>query len=72
MRFVGFILSGLFFHIVRKLGLFEGIFDVHSVRLNWIHHVARFIWTQSKIAVVHFKRKVESEVEWTTEYQFFL
>ena len=72
MRFMGFILSGLFFRIFRKLGFFEGIFDVHSLCLNWIHHVAGFIWTENKIAVVHFKRKVESEVEWTTEYQFFL
>ena len=46
--------------------------DAHSLRLNWIHHAAGFIWTEGKIAVVHFKRKVESEVKWTTEYQFFL
>ena len=62
MRFMGFVLSGLFFHIFRKLGLLEGIFDVHFLRLNWIHHTAGFIRTQSKIAVVQFKRKVESEV----------
>ena len=62
MRFMGFILSGLFYHILRKFRFFEGIFDVHSLRLNRIHNAAGFIWTQSKIAVVHFERKIESEV----------
>ena len=72
MRFMGFILSELFFRIFRKLGFFEGIFDVHSLRLNRIHHFAGFIWSQSKTAAVHFKRKIESEVKWITEYEFFL
>ena len=62
MCFMSFILSMLYFRIFRKLGFFEGVFGVHFLRLNRIHHFAGFIWSQSKIAAVHFKRKVNSEV----------
>ena len=59
MRFMGVILSRLFFCIIRKYGVSKGIFDVHYMRLNWIHHVTGFIWTQSKTPVLHFERKTE-------------
>ena len=58
----------IFFRITWKYRFLD---EVHCLCFNWIHHIAGFIWAQSKLAIVHFKGKVESEVEWSTKLQFF-
>ena len=68
---VGSILPRLFFRVIWKYGILEGIPDVHCMCFGWIHYVTWPIWTESKVIALHFERKVESEVEWSNKLQFF-
>lgn len=56
MYFMGFILSGLFFGIIKKHRVCKGMFGVYYLHFDWIHHVTGFIWT--KIAVLYLKKKL--------------